>query len=197
MNNTLEIMGSLSVQGRNKEVMNVSIYLGRMLRYSLNTKNKVVKLDEELNYIKNYTDILKLRYEDMININMEIDPETKNLPIIKFILQPLVENAVKYSFSEKTEATISIKTKKVADRINIIIEDKGIGMSDEVKTGLLESNEEINVLDSKGNSIGLRNVLGRLTLYYGQGFSYEIDSIVNEGTKITLSIELERGELHD
>ncbi|WP_246629185.1 cache domain-containing sensor histidine kinase [Mesobacillus maritimus] len=197
MNNTLEIMGSLAVQGRNKEVMNVSIYLGRMLRYSLNTKNKVVNLDEELNYIKNYTDILKLRYEDMININMEIDPETKNLPIIKFILQPLVENAVKYSFSEKAEATISIKTKKVADRINIIIEDKGIGMSDEVRTGLLESNEEINVLDSKGNSIGLRNVLGRLTLYYGQGFSYEIDSIVNEGTKITLSIELERGELHD
>ncbi|MEH7387975.1 sensor histidine kinase [Bacillus sp. JJ1521] len=197
LNNTLEIMGSLAVQGKNKEVMNVSIYLGRMLRYSLNTKNKVVDLGEELNYIKNYTDILKLRYGDMININMEIDPETKTLPIIKFILQPLVENAVKYSFSEKMEATISIKTKKNEDHIKIIIEDKGIGMSDEVISGLLESNEEIDVLDSKGNSIGLRNVLGRLTLYYGEAFSYEIDSILNEGTIITLCIELERGDIHD
>lgn len=194
LNNTLEIIGSLAIQGKNKEVMNVSINLGRMLRYSLNTKSKVVELGEELTYIKNYTDILKLRYEDMININMEIDPETKTLPIIKFILQPLVENAVKYSFSEKAEATITIKTLKIDDRIKIIIEDKGIGMSDEVISGLLESNEEINVLDSKGNSIGLKNVLGRLTLYYGQNFSYEIDSKFNEGTKITLCIELERGD---
>ena len=105
--------------------MNVSIYLGKMLRYSLNTKSKVVELGEELNYIKNYTDILKLRYEEMININMEIDPETKTLPIIKFILQPLVENAVKYSFI-------------------------GVGMSDKVLSSLLESDEEINELDNTG-----------------------------------------------
>lgn len=196
LNNTLEIMGSLAIQGKNKEVLNVSIYLGKMLRYSLNTKSKVVELGEELNYIKNYTDILKLRYEEMININMEIDPETKTLPIIKFILQPLVENAVKYSFSEKAEATIFIKTKKMDNQIKIIIEDKGVGMSDKVLSSLLESDEEINVLDSKGNSIGLRNVLGRLTLYYGQGFTYDIESILNEGTKINLCIELERGDIH-
>lgn len=197
LNNTLEIMGSLAIQGKNKEVMNVSIYLGKMLRYSLNTKSKVVELGEELNYIKNYTDILKLRYEEMININMEIDPETKTLPIIKFILQPLVENAVKYSFSERAEATIFIKTEKMDNQIKIIIEDKGVGMSDKVLSSLLESDEEVNVLDSKGNSIGLRNVLGRLTLYYGQDFTYEIESILNEGTKITLCIGLERGDIHD
>ena len=197
LNNTLEIMGSLAIQGKNKEVMNVSIYLGKMLRYSLNTKSKVVELGEELNYIKNYTDILKLRYEEMININMEIDPETKTLPIIKFILQPLVENAVKFSFSERAEATISIKTETRDNQIKIVIEDKGVGMSDKVLSSLLETDEEVNVLDSKGNSIGLRNVLGRLNLYYGQDFTYEIESILNEGTKITLCIGLERGDIHD
>ena len=197
LNNTLEIMGSLAIQGKNKEVMNVSIYLGKMLRYSLNTKSKVVELGEELNYIKNYTDILKLRYEEMININMEIDPETKTLPIIKFILQPLVENAVKYSFSERAEATIFIKTETRDNQIKIVIEDKGVGMSDKVLSSLLETDEEVNVLDSKGNSIGLRNVLGRLNLYYGQDFTYEIESILNEGTKITLCIGLERGDIHD
>lgn len=197
LNNTLEIMGSLAIQGKNKEVMNVSIYLGKMLRYSLNTKSKVVELGEELNYIKNYTDILKLRYEEMININMEIDPETKTLPIIKFILQPLVENAVKYSFSERAEATIFIKTETRDNQIKIVIEDKGVGMSDKVLSSLLETDEEVNVLDSKGNSIGLRNVLGRLNLYYGQDFTYEIESILNEGTKITLCIGLGRGDIHD
>ena len=93
--------------------MNVSIYLGKMLRYSLNTKSNIVTLGEELNYIRSYTNILKLRYEDMITVQMDVDPDTETLPIIKFIFQPLVENAVKYSFSEKTVADIFIKTEKV------------------------------------------------------------------------------------
>lgn len=199
LNNTLEIIGGLAIQGKNKEVMNVSIYLGRMLRYSLNTKSNVVQLGEEVNYIKSYTDILKLRYEDTITINIQVEPETKTLPIIKFILQPLVENAVKYSFIEKTYADIDINTEKVRNQIFITVEDKGIGMTEEIISDLLnqEKNDSINVLESKGNSIGLRNVLGRLKLYYGQDFSYQIESKKNVGTKITLCIDLKRGDADD
>lgn len=200
LNNTLEIIGGLAVQGKNKEVMNVSIYLGRMLRYSLNTNSNVVPLVEELNYIKSYTDILKLRYEDSITINIEVDSETKILPIIKFILQPLVENAVKFSFIEKTFAEISIKTEKVGNQIYIVVADKGIGMSEKIISDLLnqgKNDDTVSVLESQGNSIGLRNVLGRLKLYYGQDFSYQIESKKNEGTKITLFIDMKRGDGHD
>jgi two-component system sensor histidine kinase YesM len=200
LNNTLEIIGSLAVQGKNKEVMNVSIYLGRMMSYSLNTHSDVVKLGEELNYIRNFTDILKIRYEDAISIEIEEDPETKKLPIIKFIIQPLVENAVKYSFVEKAYAAIKIKTEKIKDQVFIIIEDNGIGMTEDVISGLLKTeknNETNNVLDSKGTSIGLRNVLGRLKLYYGQNFSYKIQSEKSIGTKITLCIKVTGGDIHD
>jgi two-component system sensor histidine kinase YesM len=180
--------------------MNVSIYLGRMMRYSLNTKNKVVNLGEEVNYIKSYTDILKVRYEDTIMITIEEDPETNTFPIIKFILQPLVENAVKYSFTEKKYAEIHIKTKKVSNHVLIAVEDKGVGMSEEVISDLLneEKNDEtISVLESKGKSIGLKNVLGRLKIYYGQDFTYQIESEKNVGTKITLCINVNRGDIHD
>ncbi|WP_144554359.1 sensor histidine kinase [Bacillus sp. X1(2014)] len=200
LNNTLEIIGGLAVQGKNKEVMNVSIYLGRMMRYSLNTQNDVVRLGEEISYIRSYTDILKVRYEDAITIDLVEDPETKNLPIIKFILQPLVENAVKYSFIEKTTADIFIKTEKINNQVLIILEDKGIGMSEEVISDLMSDeikNEAISVLASKGNSIGLKNVLGRLKLYYGQDFSYKIESEKNVGTRITLCINFDRGDIHD
>jgi two-component system, sensor histidine kinase YesM len=200
LNNTLEIIGGLAVQGKNKEVMNVSIYLGRMLRYSLNTNSNVVPLVEELNYIKSYTDILMLRYEDSITINMEVGSETKVLPIIKFILQPLVENAVKFSFIEKTFAEISIKTEKVGNQFYIVVEDKGIGMSEKIISDLLnqgENDDTVSVLESHGNSIGLRNVIGRLKLYYGQDFSYQIESKKNAGTKITLLIDMKRGDGHD
>jgi two-component system, sensor histidine kinase YesM len=198
LNNTLEIIGSLALQGKMKEVMNVSIYLGKMLRYSLNSKSNIVQIGEEINYIKSYTDILKLRYEDMITIQFEVGDDTKSFPIIKFILQPLVENAVKYSFIEKNYADIFIKTEKVGNQICLAVEDKGIGMTKVMISDLLNQDDEsFNVLDSKGNSIGLRNVLGRLKLYYGNDFSFQIDSKKNEGTKITLLIDLKRGDRHD
>ncbi|MFP5106716.1 sensor histidine kinase [Neobacillus sp. C211] len=200
LNNTLEIIGGLAVQGKNKEVMNVSIYLGRMMRYSLNTQNDVVRLGEEISYIRSYTDILKVRYEDALTIDIVEDPETRDLPIIKFILQPLVENAVKYSFIEKTTAEIFIITKKANNQIKIVLEDKGIGMSEEVISDLVSEetkNETISVLASKGNSIGLKNVLGRLKLYYGERFSYQIESEKNVGTRITLCINFDRGDIHD
>lgn len=198
LNNTLEIIGSLALQGKNKEVMNVSIYLGKMLRYSLNTKSNIVPLGEEVNYIKSYTNILKLRYEDTIAIQMNVDPDTITIPIIKFILQPLVENAVKYSFSGKTFADIFIKTEVIGSQLCLSVADKGMGMSEEIISDLLsQADETIHVLESKGNSIGLRNVLGRLKLTYGDDFSYRIDSTKNDGTMIILLIDLKRGDRQD
>jgi two-component system sensor histidine kinase YesM len=127
-----------------------------------------------------------------------VGDDTKSFPIIKFILQPLVENAVKYSFIEKNYADIFIKTEKVGNQICLAVEDKGIGMTKVMISDLLNQDDEsFNVLDSKGNSIGLRNVLGRLKLYYGNDFSFQIDSKKNEGTKITLLIDLKRGDRHD
>ncbi|PPA71712.1 cache domain-containing sensor histidine kinase [Jeotgalibacillus proteolyticus] len=196
MNNTLEIIGGLAAQGKNEEVMNVSVYLGRMLRYSLQTKNSVVRLSEEMAYIRSYTEILKLRYEDSLSIQIKEDPQTKNIFIVKFILQPLVENAVKYSFSHKESADILLNTKQADGWLVITIEDKGAGMSEEEVSQLLEF-EENAVLQSNGYSIGLKNVLGRLKLYYGEDFFYEIKSEKRKGTKITLCMrELEEG-LHD
>lgn len=197
MNNTLEIIGGLAAQGKNREVMNVSVYLGRMMRYSLNTQNDVVTLGEEMSYIRSYTNILKMRYMDTISITIEEDSLAKHLPIIKFILQPLVENAVKYSFSEKSYADIFIQTKMLDDQLLLMVEDKGMGMTDEMLVDLLHQEgalESTDVLQSKGTSIGLRNVLGRLKLYYGEDFSYHIDSTKGEGTKIQLCIKYSGGD---
>ncbi|SHT25021.1 putative regulator of cell autolysis [Mycobacteroides abscessus subsp. abscessus] len=197
MNNTLEIIGGLAAQGKNREVMNVSVYLGRMMRYSLNTHNDEVTLGEEMSYIRSYTNILKMRYMDTISITIEEDSFAKNHPMIKFILQPLVENAVKYSFSEKSYADIFIQTKMLDDQLLLIVEDKGVGMSDDLLVDLLhqeDTKESTSVLQSKGKSIGLRNVLGRLKLYYGENFSYQIDSTKGIGTKIQLCIKDSGGD---
>ncbi|MBU7595566.1 sensor histidine kinase [Metabacillus halosaccharovorans] len=192
LNNTLEVIGGLAVQGKKKEVMNVSIYLGRMMRYSLNTRTDVVKLGEEISYIRSFIEILKLRYEGALTCEIDEQEETKSISIIKFIIQPLVENAVKYSFIQHNVADIKIKTMVQHGQLVIIVEDKGIGMSDEEIANIcqtVKTDGNDSALDSDGHSIGLKNVLGRLSLYYGADFSFSIESEVGHGTKITLCIK--------
>ncbi|MCV9886956.1 sensor histidine kinase [Metabacillus halosaccharovorans] len=192
LNNTLEVIGGLAVQGKKREVMNVSIYLGRMMRYSLNTRTDVVKLGEEISYIRSFIEILKLRYEGALTCEIDEQEETKSIPIIKFIIQPLVENAVKYSFIHHTVADIKIKTMVQQGQLVIVVEDKGIGMSDEEIANIcqtVKNDGNDSALDSDGHSIGLKNVLGRLSLYYGAEFSFSIESEVGHGTKITLCIK--------
>ncbi|PMC40699.1 sensor histidine kinase [Bacillus sp. UMB0899] len=200
LNNTLEVIGGLALQGKKKEVMNVSIYLGRMMRYSLNTRTDVVKLGEEISYIRSFIEILKLRYEGALTCEFDEDENTKSISIIKFIIQPLVENAVKYSFIHHTEAEINIKTMLQNGQLFIVVEDRGIGMSEEEIANICHSVEidgKDSALDSDGQSIGLRNVLGRLSLYYGSDFSFSIESAVGLGTKITLGIKVTEGAIHD
>lgn len=192
MNNTLELIGALAAQGKNREVMDVSVSLARMMKYSLDTHSDLVKLSEEIAYIHHFADILKLRYEDQIHIKIDEDPETKQMTTIKFILQPLVENAVKYSYENKKFADISIMTRKTPDGYMIQVEDKGSGMSPEFVSRLMseESKKEgIEVLESAGRSIGFRNVIARMKLYYNDRFQWEIVSVKNEGTKIVFSIK--------
>lgn len=191
LNNTLEIIGGLAAQGKNKEVVNVSVYLGKMLRYALNTESDLVTMAEEIQYIRNYAEILKLRYGGDLQITIEEDQQTKEFPIIKFIIQPLVENAVKYSLISKNHANVEIRAKYQDNQLTLQIADDGVGISDEMIQSLSISNQA-ETLESSGNSIGLKNVLDRLHLYYGDQFNYHIESELNKGTIITLQIAEER-----
>ncbi|WP_191557188.1 cache domain-containing sensor histidine kinase [Metabacillus idriensis] len=200
LNNTLEVIGSLALQNKQKEVLDVSIYLGRMMRYSLNTKTDIVRLREELAYIRDFIEIVKLRYDGAITFRIEEDPASASFPICKFIIQPLVENAVKYSLAEKTSAEILIRTEWRENKLTILIEDDGIGMSQKLISQLLAEEKEfetMGVLDSSGSSIGLRNVIGRLKLFYGSRFSIEIYSEEGAGTSIALCIKGNEGDIHD
>ncbi|MBM0065500.1 histidine kinase [Bacillus gibsonii] len=198
LNNTLEIISGLAALGKNEEVVNVSVYLGRMMSYSLNTQDPLVTLGQELEYIKNFTEILKMRYRNAITIEIEEDPQAKAILINRFVIQPLVENAAKFSFIDKNQATIAIRTKKERNQLFITIEDDGIGIEDDVLKDLLHLEHEHanSILTSKGTSIGLKNVIGRLKLHYGDDFTYSIETNKNQGTKITLCIKV-KGDIHD
>ncbi len=195
-NNTLEIISGLAAMKKNDVLMDATEALGQMMRYSLNLNSDLVKVKEEMNYIRDYLFILQLRYEERLHVEIEEDMAASQLMIAKFILQPIVENAVKYSLEESGVAKISLQVRTEQDRLHIAVADNGIGMDAALIAhlmGELSNADSVDILNSGGDSIGLRNVLARCRLYYGEQLKVSIESRRGEGTEIRISIPAVKG----
>ncbi|NOU67683.1 HAMP domain-containing protein [Paenibacillus sp. LMG 31461] len=194
-NNTLEIISGLAAMKREDLVMDTTEALGKMMRYSLNLGSDLVRVAEEMAYIRDYLFILHLRHEERLQIAIEEDPAAAHFLIAKFIIQPLVENAVKYSLEKDGIAQITLRTKLQEDKLLISVKDNGIGMSPELVRNLMEeiqTGDPVAILSTEGQSIGLRNVLSRCRLNYGKQFHLELYSKQNEGTELNLILPLIR-----
>lgn len=196
-NNTLEIISGLAAMKKNDVLMDATEALGQMMRYSLNLNSDLVKVKEEMNYIRDYLFILQLRYEERLHVEIEEDMASSQLLIAKFILQPIVENAVKYSLEVSGVANLSLRVRTEQDRLHIAVADNGIGMDAELISQLMGelsgSSDSVDILYSGGDSIGLRNVLSRCRLYYGEQLVVSIKSKRGEGTEIQISIPAVKG----
>ncbi|MCY9666192.1 histidine kinase [Paenibacillus alginolyticus] len=194
-NNTLEIISGLAAMKREDLVMDATEALGKMMRYSLNLNSDLVRVAEEMSYIRDYLFILHLRHEARLQVVIEEDPAAKDFMIAKFIIQPLVENAVKYSLEKDGVAQVTLRTQVLDDRLLICVKDNGIGMSPELVQDLLteiKTGDSVAILSSEGQSIGLRNVLSRCRLNYGEQFHLGLHSRLGEGTEMTLYLPLLR-----
>ncbi|MGO4272718.1 sensor histidine kinase, partial [Paenibacillus sp. TAF58] len=125
----------------------------------------------------------------------EEDPAAADFMIAKFIIQPLVENAVKYSLEKDGVAHVTLRTQVQEERLLICVKDNGIGMSPELVQDLLaeiKTGDSVAILSSEGQSIGLRNVLSRCRLNYGEQFHLGLHSKLGKGTEIILYLPLLR-----
>lgn len=197
--NTLETIGSLSAQGRPAEVSRATESLGRMLRYSLKLDSDIVDWQEELKYVRDYTSIMKLVYGDRVRILLpENDhPNPVRAKILKFILQPLVENAFKYSMDHNPVAEVRVEALIEGDQLIVSVSDNGIGMDPELVERLMEASYTQDggaALQSEGSRIGLRNVLARCSLYYGEDFHFQIESAPGCGSTFILKLPVGGGQ---
>ncbi|UJF36111.1 cache domain-containing sensor histidine kinase [Paenibacillus hexagrammi] len=194
-NNTLEIISGLAAMKREDLVMDATEALGKMMRYSLNLNTDLVKVSEEMAYIRDYLFILHLRHEVRLQVTIKEDPQAAQLVIAKFILQPIVENAVKYSLEKEGTAQIHIETAIRNECLLLTVTDNGIGMQPDLADDLRNGHRKgdlASVLNSEGHSIGLRNVLSRCRLMYGEAFDCILHSEPGEGTEISLCLPIVR-----
>ncbi|MEI3229360.1 MAG: histidine kinase [Lachnospiraceae bacterium] len=190
--NTLNIIMGLASEGMDDDVITVSQSMGEMLRYNMKLKH-ITRLEDEIWQVKNYIQIMSIRYENRFETHYEIDEACLAFGIVKFSLQPVVENAITHGLSEyDTGGVLRIRIKKRRNYIFIAIADNGVGISPEK---LQQMNEAVKVSIEKPleyvnefKSLGFINVHLRLKLYYGQGYSMHLFSKLEKGTCVCMRI---------
>lgn len=164
--------------------------LSQLFRYNLKNINELVPLRNEIEYVTNYMQILKMRFGSRIEFYRNIDEEALDIKIPRITIQPIVENAYIHglqNLERKGEICLNVKQ----DMNNVIIEviDNGIGMGEECIESILSYSDNDGTYKNHVTGIGINNVLERLEILFNitdRQRLISIESKLNEGTKVTL-----------
>jgi two-component system sensor histidine kinase YesM len=197
--NTLDTIIWMAEANRTAEVVEIVRALSSFFRLSLSKGKDWVTIGEELERIKSYLTIQKMRYRDILDYRFEADEAVLGYTVLKLSLQPLVENALYHGVKNKRQGgTIIVRAlPRGPDEILLEVEDDGIGfMPDklaQVQASLADDSGEIKM----EGGFGIDNVNKRIRLYYGKPYGLLIQSEYQVGTRVTLVIpaQLERPAL--
>jgi two-component system sensor histidine kinase YesM len=188
--NTLDTIQWKALEYGADEAADMIQALSKFFRYSLNQGKEWTSLENEVQQIRNYLFIQKIRYEERLRFEIDCRADM-NWEIPKLILQPLVENAIYHGTKPKSEGgLIRIEIREESMRLEIAICDTGIGMDPVALRKLRESIEG----DGESLGIGMKNVQRRLQLAYGRAYGITRILSGNGGTRIELRIPKRGGK---
>ncbi|KHF41573.1 cache domain-containing sensor histidine kinase [Halalkalibacter okhensis] len=195
--NTLESINSMAVLHGSREISKMTINLGKLLRISINSDDRVL-VSDEVRHAISYLEIQKIRFNERFTFEINCDKELEHYYILKLVLQPLVENTLKHGFDRnKLDGYISIRGGiSNTNQGFLFIEDNGCGISKDVLAAFNESNKWRKTLN-QSIGCGVMNVQERMKLFYGDRYGMMICSQENEGTMIKLTFPLSEGGQHD
>lgn len=183
--NTLNaIKWSAYVNGARKEG-DMLATLGRLLELAMNKKSEFITVADEIEYVKNYIVLMNIRYNQEISAKYEVDESIVGLYTLNFILQPIVENAIIHGLGNKPErAELLIKAGKADGWVIYSVSDNGKGIPAEQLDKILRQKK--NRDRRRFTGIGLSNIIGRLKLHFGEEYRFDIESVENRGTTVTI-----------
>ena len=180
--NTLNAISALVVGRSTANANTMIMQLSNFLRYSLeNDPIKRVTLEQEVRALKLYLDIEKTRFADRLEVEFDVDAAAHDVKIPSLLLQPLVENAIKYAIAPAEKGgKISIFAKLDGDHLIIEVADTGPGIQDG-KNAMVS-----------GPGIGLKNTVDRLSAFYGDNYIFELRGPQSGGMTIYIRLPLEK-----
>jgi two-component system sensor histidine kinase YesM len=188
--NTLDTIIWMAESKKTDQVVKIVSALSNFFRISLSKGMDWITIGEEVERIKSYLTIQKMRYRDILDFKIEVDRNVAENTILKLILQPLVENALYHGIKNKRMGgTINVRARRMGDdEVLLEVEDDGIGFTPE-KLAQLRAELDDDSGDIKMESgFGIGNVNNRIRLYYGEPYGVSIQSEYNTGTCVTLVI---------
>ncbi|MBC8078782.1 MAG: sensor histidine kinase [Gorillibacterium sp.] len=190
--NTLNSVVRMVGSGKNDEVITTITSLSKLFRISLSRGKNVISVREELEHVRNYLIIQQMRFKDKFRFEIDVMDEALSYQTLKLILQPIVENSLHHGVEQMAdEGLIRITARVEGEALLLLIEDNGVGISPKRLENIL--NGEASSED--GSGVGLRNVSERIRLYYGQPYGLQIESELEEGTRVSIRIPLVKEEL--
>ena len=181
--NTLDSIIWMAESNRQGDVVRMVSALAKLLRLSISKGEELVSIRDEVEHIKNYLTIQKMRYKDKLDFMLDVDEEILGLRTLKVILQPLVENAIYHGIKNKPDAgTIRIAGRRANGKVHLSIEDDGVGMSTERLARIFTLHRD----GSDRRGVGVSNVNERIKLYFGPEYGLEYASEEDRGTTVSI-----------
>lgn len=183
--NTLDSINWKAIENEQYDISGMLVALANILRYTVDNAGGTSTLEQELGWLKQYMLLQGTRLGTIPIIELDIPKELMGFKIHKLLLQPFVENSVKYGFYGKTEdCVLKISAKQMEQQIHIQIEDNGNGISQEMLCKLNDEHSEME------GHLGITNVRKRLKLYYGEEAMVYFESEEHLFTKVHLFIPM-------
>lgn len=166
------------------------VSFANLMRYNINYGSIQVALKTDIEYMKAYLALQKMRYNRRLNYNIDVDEKLLQCKVPKLVFQPIVENSLKHGVENTKCLNINVTVKSVGKDMKICVEDDGLGIKKEKLSQLRNILEDEN---STSQHIGLYNVHRVIKLLYGEDYGLTIDSNYGIGTKVTLKIPIQEG----
>ncbi len=183
--NTLNAISTLVLDKAEQDANKMLTKLSSFLRYTLvNQPTQRISLDQELYALGLYLDIEKVRFQDRLTIEFDIDEKAKSALVPSLILQPLIENAIKYAIAPSIDGgTITICAKVVGERLVLALKDSGPGVDD------------INhIVSQSGSGVGIANTKERLLQIYGADHEFRLENLEPTGLGIYIQVPKEKND---
>jgi two-component system sensor histidine kinase YesM len=185
--NTLNTIKYLAKLQNATNIERVTVSLITLLRGVVGNTREFVTIREELGFVESYINIQKYKYIEPFIVNYQVDEELLNCKILKFILQPIVENAIIHGIGPlKEKGILTIKIQRDEDKVRVTIADNGMGMTEEqIQNIFIRSTDEQNL---RFTGVGITNVHERIQIVYGESLGLEIYSQPGMYTTVELVV---------
>lgn len=186
--NTLDSIIWMEERGRGREAILMVSSLARLFRLSISRGRSEITVREELEQVRHYLTIQKMRFKNKFEYTITWDEEALEETTVKLIVQPMAENAINHAIDETQDEAlhIAIHAGVTLNEVVFTIEDDGVGMPSEVVARLLTA-------PAGKSGIGVKNVHERIRLTYGEPYGIQVRSVEDEGTCVTIRLPRRKG----